>query len=517
MKYSINLKWYGWLLILTSSLLLLLFISSIVVSTYLEKRINDSIQSLQATASYIDVNLFSRSIEIGDLQWASAPDSINSNQHIVNLNTLSASGINLLQLLLYKKLVINELVIGNGKIHYDKSILRKSQRELRSDYRSLLIKRLSISTVSILVNNKAIPKFSGQFNCTLTDIDLNIDSSDHLKYSAGTAEVVAKNMVINRSEGMYGGTIAQFYLNTKQQRIQIDSASLVPNFGKFEFAHQLGKQTDRVTLSIPKLTIEGMNFKEMMDTSFVTSKMEVHSFNVVAFRDKRVPTLYEPEVPLPMESFIKFPYKIKIDTITIIQSMVTVEEIPEKGGKSGMITFENINASLTGLNNRIEEKDQDHALLSATGLLMGAGKINVLFRFPLDSKSVYNAKGSISQMPFTKLNPALDPLANIRMESGLLNELNFNFNYTKFTSKGILEIDYQGLRLIGLGNDHRSTNEIKTLLLNALIKNDRNQSSSKRAGVIDLQRDRKRFVFNIWWKSIRDGLKSIVLGTKRKD
>ncbi len=513
-----KLRRYRWLLIIVGSVLLF-FISGIFLSAYVENKINEKIQSLHGTTSFIKVSLFSRSITIRDLKWNSAHDSINFNQHFVNLSTVSASGINLVELLLHKNFIVDELTIGNGKIYYDKSISWKNQERPNSDYRTLFIKHLSFSTIDILIKTNTTHNFSAQFGCTLTDIDLKIDSSHNLIYAAKTLEIEAKNIIINEHEGMYGGKIARLYCNTKEQRIQVDSASLIPNFGKFEFAHQFGKQTDRVTLSIPKILIEGVHFKEILDSSFIASKMQIQSFNVVAFRDKRVPTLYEPRVPLPMESFLKFPYKVKLDSVVITNSMVTVEEIQEKGTKSSSITFEDINASLTGFNNRIQDKSQDHALLHATGMLMGVGKINALFRLPLDGTSIYNAKGSVSKMHFAKLNPALEPLANIRIESGYLNELTFDFNYNEFVSKGVLEIEYQGLHLIALGKNHHSTNEIRTLLLNAIVKNDRNQylSSSKRGGVIDIERDRKRFIFNVWWKSIQDGLKSIVFRTGKKD
>lgn len=518
MKSATNRKRYRWLLISLSSLLAIGFIGGISLSPYIERKISDKIQSLNGTTSFIDVSLLHRSIKIDDLKWNSAHDSINFNEHFVSLNRVSASGINLWQLLFHKNLIIDELAIDTGKIHYDKSILWKNQEKSNTDYRSLLIKHLSFSAIDLLVKTDTTHNFSAQFGCTLTDISLKIDSTHNLIYAATTLEIEAKKIVVNEHEGMYGGTIARLYCNTKEQRILIDSAALVPNFGKYEFAHQFGKQTDRVTLSIPRILIEGVEFKEIPNSSFVASKMQIESFNVVAFRDKRVPTLYEPLVPMPMESFIKFPYKVKIDSIVIANSMVAVEEIQEKGTESSVITFEDINATLTGFNNRIQEKSHDHALLHATGMLMGTGKINAVFQLPIDGTPIYNAKGSISEMHFAKLNPALEPLANLRIESGYLNKLTFNFNYTDYVSRGVLEIDYQDLKVTALGKDHHSTNEIKTLLLNAIVKNDRNKSlaSSKRIGEIDIERDRKRFIFNIWWKSIQSGLKSIVLRSGKK-
>lgn len=38
----------------------------------------------------------------------------------------------------------------------------------------------------------------------------------------------------------------------------------------------------------------------------------------------------------------------------------------------------------------------------------------------------------------------------------------------------------------------------------------------QKAAQIDVERDRRRYIINIWWKSILDGLKSTVLGDKNK-
>jgi 1-acyl-sn-glycerol-3-phosphate acyltransferase len=53
----------------------------------------------------------------------------------------------------------------------------------------------------------------------------------------------------------------------------------------------------------------------------------------------------------------------------------------------------------------------------------------------------------------------------------------------------------------------------ETLLINLIIKEDKTQkmAKKKRTGTIDIPRDRKRFIFNVWWKSIFDGLKASIL------
>lgn len=65
-----------------------------------------------------------------------------------------------------------------------------------------------------------------------------------------------------------------------------------------------------------------------------TVTVRIDSFEVVAFRDKRVADLDEQVVRLPMETFLKFPWKVNIDSVLINHSRVVVEQVPEKGNTS---------------------------------------------------------------------------------------------------------------------------------------------------------------------------------------
>jgi hypothetical protein len=217
-----------------------------------------------------------------------------------------------------------------------------------------------------------------------------------------------------------------------------------------------------------------------------------------------------------MDSFLKLPWTIQVDSTIITSSHITIEEFPEEGMVSGIVTFNDVNAILTGLNNRAEKKDAPYAILSATSQFMG-GKIKAAFLFPLDGKSIYKAGGSISQLPFTQLNPMLK-MVNLRVESGQLNNLTFDFNYTDASSEGTIGIDYENLRLLALDKNKKSTNEFKTMLVNAFVKNNINQSKTplKRMGVIDVERNKNRYIFNLWMISILDGLKSGMTGNTTK-
>jgi sporulation protein YlmC with PRC-barrel domain len=327
------------------------------------------------------------------------------------------------------------------------------------------------------------------------------------------AEASIKNISISQNYGKYRGTIGSLYINTEEQKIIMDSAVVIPRYDKYEFARKVGEQTARLNLLIPQVTIEGIKFGEIKDSSLVASKIVIASLELSSFKDKRLPFLRKRNIPLPMAGFLKLPYRIQIDSVVIENSRIMIEEYPENGSDPYEIEIKDVNATITGLSNRPEKERNAHAVMIASGLLLNTGKIKALFIFPLDGSSTYSARGTISKIPFTQLNPILKAV-DVRVESGYLNSLTFSFDYTEFNSKGVLEINYEDLRIISLDKNKTTTNEIRTVLINMFVKNSKNQfkSASTQTGIIDIERDRKRYIFNVWVKSILAGVKSSVVG-----
>jgi len=506
-------------IVISLGITLTLFVSGTSISFYIAKKIDEKITSLNGKSSATRVNLFTRSVHIRNLEWTSIANSGYSIPHSAKFASVSINGVAIYHLLVNKKVQVDKITVEDGAILYNKKKSGTAQSKLNPDsqYKSFFVENIIFKNVSVQINSDTVVSFSALANFHIENILLKIDSLSKLHYTAGKVGALLENINISRHKGLYGGTVKSIYLNTHRQTVSIDSVLLIPNYTKFEFAQRLGKETGRVNLSVPQLIIEGIDFEKLRDSIFTASKIEIHSFDLLAFKDKRLPFLRKENVPLPMESFIKLPWTIKVDSVFVKDSHILVEEISPEGVEAGLVTFDNVNATITGLNNRITKMERAYATLNATGFIMGTGKINARFTLPLDGASPYNAKGTISNLAFTQLNQVLIPMANIRVESGQLNTLAFNFNYTDLVSKGQLEIDYDDLRIIGLNKNKSSTNEVKTFLINVFVKKNNNTLTKlKRVGEINIERDRKRFIFNVWWKSILDGLQSSIMAGSDK-
>lgn len=496
---------------------ILIFYGARLLSSYVEDRIHTKIILANGKASSVIVSLFERSVQVSNLTLTSVSDSINSPPNFFRLKSVFIKGISFSELLFHKNFVANEVVLDSGTIQYNKNIKRNNLRTLDFKNRTMAFKHIFVHHVEIEIKADTIVHFSALLNFQLRDVLFQVDSINNFHHSIKAVDVVAEHVQISRHEGMYGGSISRFQYDSRIEKLTIDSALLIPNFDKFDFAHQQGEQIGRLNISIPRLIVEGLALEEMLDSAFVVSRIEIKSFELFSFKDKRVPFLRKNNVPLPMDPFLKLPFKVDVDSIIISHGLITIEEFPEGGIEAGTITFDEVNATCEGLNNRIEETDQPYAVLDASALLMGTGQIKASFQFPLDGSLIYRARGFMSALPFAQLNPITENMASIRFESGTLNKLSFNFKYTDFTSKGELLIDYEDLRIASL-NKNLSTNEFKTFIINGFVKNDKNRKLSKlqSTGIIDIERDRKRYIFNVWLKSLLAGLKSSVMETKKQ-
>lgn len=516
MKFRGSRILFLWVIIL-SGITLMVLVVALSLSRYLEREIHEAIYLQNGKVSSIQINLWKRSLSIMDLEWSSVPDGLNSPPHDFRCQKVLVKGISVYQLLANKTIRVSEIVLDSGKLRYNNS-LKNVHRAVASAYTVFECRTISLKTIETHVMADTLVSFSALLTLRINDAMVTLDSMNGITYSAKNSFGNVRNINFSRHEGMYGGSIKKLFFNTREQKIIIDSVLLIPNFSKYSFAQFLGEQAGRLNISIPKLTLEGVAFDSLVDSTFIASKISIESFDLFSFKDKRIPFLRKENIPLPMASFISLPWKVKIDSILVTNSRITVEEYPARGDERIAITFNTIHASFTGLNNRLGKNEHPYALLKASAQLMGTGKINAVFQFPLDEASPYTAAGEISKFSLVELNPVFIPIANIRIESGYLNSLTFDFRYTEIESKGELDIDYENLRLLGLNKNNAETNNIKTFFINVLIKKKRDQSgaNAKAVGVINIERDRRRLVFNVWWKSILDGLHSSLVGqTKR--
>nr|PZN48322.1 MAG: hypothetical protein DIU61_18975 [Bacteroidota bacterium] len=216
--------------------------------------------------------------------------------------------------------------------------------------------------------------------------------------------------------------------------------------------------------------------------------------------------------PLPMSRLQELPLAVRIGSADIVNAHIVYEEFPEEGSQSGSIVFDNMYAHFDGIDNR-DNRFNRFINLDVNTRFMKSGHLKARFAFPLNPRNHYYAEGTLDNMELTQLNPTLENLAKVRIESGTMNTMHFNFDYNDDVSNGSVMMLYENLEMMALKekNNVEEKDGLKSFILNVLFarknKNDE-VKTAKRDGTISFERDKKRSIFNYWWKSLATGIKS---------
>lgn len=511
------------ILITLFSVASILFIAGAILSNYAQERAEFELKLLNAKISSIRIDLFTRSVTIEDFEWTHLDDSLSRLPHHLTLKNIRFSGISLYQLLRHKKIQIHKILLDDGDFQYNKTLKIKRERSTKKevDLKGISVDLFVLKNVSAKLFQDSLAEYSGTVNLSLGNVEIQDikKAEDFSSYKVKFFEALITKIRINEKEGMYNTRISQIYSNSNDQKIIIDSISLSPKYSKYQFSRKIGRQIDRFTASIPKISITGLTYSQLKDTLFTASIIEITSARLHVFRDKRLPFIKEKNTPLPMAMIRTFPFGMAIDSVKIIDAKITYEEFPEKGFHTGQLRFEGLNATLDHISNRDYYSNYKQSTLLATSRVMGKGLIKAEFSVPYGEPQIYNAKGTITNLALHRLNPMLESLAFVSIESGTLNQLIFNFDYNDLKSRGFILINYENLKISSLTKEKESTtNEFKSWIINTILKKDKDKSVSKekRRGTIDFDRDRKRAIFNLWAKSLFSGLKSSVLDSSNK-
>lgn len=507
-----------WIFVIAVSGTLLLILAGSLLSYYASRQLEKRLKLIGGTFDALNINLISQRLTIHELEFHIRGDSVDSVPTTGKIKNVTVNNINLYEILVKNKLRIKEVTVSDGNIRINQKTTLKDSASSSSnvELESIIVDRFIVKNLTTTVVDDSVLRYSGTLSLSIDNIQSSdtSDVSNFEAYSLKDIEARITKLVIHESAGLYQTKISTVALNSSEQNLQIDSILLIPKYSKYKFAKAAGKQIDRINTFIRRVEIKGLHFDQFRDSAFVASNINIIAAEVSSFRDKRMPFMQKENKPLPMDALKGLNFSIEVDTIRLKDSKITYEEFPTDGFNSGKVIFENLQATLTNLSNRTYQNKPAYATLTASASLMGKGQIQASFFLPIEDKTPYHAEGKISKMSLHHLNPALENLAFISIESGRLNEINFNFDYTDKDSNGELTINYQDLKINGLKKEKSVViNDLKTFLINTVVKNDKDKGipTEKRTGTIAFERDKKRQIFNYWWKSLLSGIKASVL------
>ncbi|HEY0655380.1 MAG TPA: DUF748 domain-containing protein [Chryseosolibacter sp.] len=446
----------------------------------------------------------------------------------ISCGRVTIKGLGLLSLIFRNEIDIDQISLINPHwvIHEKSELLALDSMSRKAAEFEFYVKRVAIDSMRIefLDSTECAIKSRVRTNAFLRDLNVSVQPDRGKDFSF--SEIRTNESRIDIPSIFYTFTIRESTLNLQDHSFTLDTLRIIPSFGKLQFGRMAGNDLDRIEGVIPFFKIKDLNL-QYADTLLVDAGLADIQFFLRVFHDKRLP--HERKiVPLPLAQIKKIPFGLMVDQLVITKSFVEYEEIPAEADESGKIFFDNLEATLSSVTNDPYPQSKE-MVLEAKGDFMGKGKVSVTAIFPHDLDQQGTVTGSLRTLPFTRLNSMVEPAANIKFESGMLNRLDFSFRFNDRISNGEVSLNYEDLKVLSFKSDeqmekaekrkHKSKkseddlrkDNFKTFIINAFLvkKNlDETVPAEKRSGTIHFERDRSRSIFNFWWKSVFTGVKS---------
>lgn len=481
--------------------------------------INERIQSLKISGFNIrydslHVDWRRNVIEInGLLLDRNAYDTTCTYPEFISVALVRAEGLGLMQLVFRNVLALHEVHLQgvrmvlrqNAMPAIDSATQQKNEFTLRIDR---VFARHADIRYTDSAHCETVASIKGHLSMTGLDLDFHPDEP----FRYGVKTVTMDSLEVKLPAQFYTIRVQQVALNAQKKAFRADSIQVIPDLGKLEHGRKHGYEIDRYECAIPSFAASGLSFS-LDDSLDVKAGLAEMRFTLKVFRDKRLPFLRK-EKPLPVTYLQSLPFRLSIDSLRVSDSFVQYEEFVETTSEPGGIFFDKLNAVIVNVSSYA--KTGNLTLRARTGLY-GQGNLTLFGTFPFEKNKRSSVSGAIKDFNLEKLNPILTPSTQIKIESGQMKELSYNFTYNARESAGEIALNYEGLKLLTFKDEEKTDgygaekDNFKTFMMNTFVfkKNmTEDMPEEKRTGTISFVRDETRSIFNFWTKSLVSGIKS---------
>lgn len=497
-------------------ILLLFFGGRYFVFRLIRNSLHERVDALRKDGVFIsfdsvDLDPWNGHIFVKDLNVKLGKDSTLADLQ-ASSRLLHIKGVEIIPFILDKKVNIGEILLLKPLLVYRSHTKVSDGKNRQVALDGIKVNHINLANASVIMMDSLAKDTTANMTMDIDVRKVNLrKEGDSLAWNK--ADLVISNLKVTAPKSFYSYTIQKARLNLEEKIFDVDSLKIIPVYDKKTFARVANEQVSRLDIMVPHLSIKGLEIWRDQLVHIDAKKITVETI-INVFRNKKYPFLKKTYAELPIHFIQKLPFRIKADSIWVKDSFVKYEELAEKGDSTGYVYFDKLNSHIVKVHNRASKEKEDDIQMFTTAQFMGKGDLEVTFIYPADTNKRYSAFGSLKKFPMQQINPIITPAAKVRVESGTMTNLKFNFAYNKNRSDGYIEMNYTDLRISVLheGDNHeQEVSGMKTFLLNTLLLKksiDENSKDDNRKGTIEFYRDPRRAIFHYWWNSIFSGIKS---------
>ena len=482
--------------------LFIILSAGFMATNYLSNRIKNDIDAFlgaESTFREIDVDLFRQNIHILELNFKNLGTQISTPR-------LSFKGLSYFKYLKTQKFVINkvELIAPHIQLSAAQDLGEKGELKFAKEI-ELGALHVSNGTVELLEKNAEKSKLFLRFP-KLEISEIKVDSStisNKIPFTYHTYKLEADSLHLSINPEHY---VALESIVAENNRVEVTNFEIIPYFGPSKFDQNIPYEKDRISLKVPNVSLDSLNFKFINDTLYLRNPvMRISGAQLQVYRNKTLADNPR-EIPLYSQILRRSPVKLDFEEINIDKTHIVYEEKVKVERSVARISFNNVEGKITNLLNiSLEQKDFPRTNIHAKAGFMGVTPIQIDWSFnttnPQDS---FLFSGNFGSLSGDTMSAFLKPSMGLTAE-GMIKGVAFTFNGNNEILKGDVQVEYDNFRIEILKDNGRDKNKLLSALANLFVDNDGLSEKHNRKD-IKVKRDQTKSFWNFVWLGLKQGI-----------
>ncbi len=486
------------------------------LSIRLETLFNEKSDKFQVKVGHIHIRLLSSEVRLDSIVLKNKQE--NDRKLSGKVTAIRIQGINLFSLLFQKNISIRKLSVSEirffGQLPYSEKKASPQIIPINIKVGRVFLKKIDLS-LKEPTGMKAYTMQSGAMTLDHLRIDKNDTLSTRILKSI---EFKAEGFQTILKDSLYTYKIRGIDYKYRDSVLSVKELQIIPNYSKKRFAELHRFATDRMEGRFTNVMAHGFSVDDFLSSNRLSSSgVEIDSLNLIIFRDNRKQKRHVVK-PVFQEMMYQCPVSLNLLSIHVRNGDITYIEHAKGANHAGLITFNQVDATLFNLtNDTIFKKKQASLILKGTALLMNKGTFSVLLDAKLyDRQNTFTVKATLSHIPINSLNPLLSNNVFMKVTSGEIESMKFFFTANDTKATGNLTLLYHELKIAVRNKETDRMNALKekivTVVLNSQVLNSNPLPGKEvRVGKIEYERDPEKFLFNYCVKSIVSGIQTSIL------
>ncbi|MFI2741709.1 hypothetical protein ACG2LH_03135 [Zhouia sp. PK063] len=508
---------FKWILAFIIVIGILLIAANYVLSTTLKKKVNE-LHSDKWAISCTDahVNIFFGTASLSNFSLKSEKKQRNNLQ--LSLNNAQLTGISIFNIFSHKNLNFSNLNIKNGKLFIIKndSIARMKKKDFTESSNQKENNFESFDLENFHIENLKIVYILGANDTLVSAAHVNINLKKIHTSPKKLQEEIPFDYVLDNisSDSLFYRmnnleNIRAKHLNIDAKKLHVKQFSITSPWSRATFQKHITRENDRITLKVDSLNVLNYKFKINRRLSdLFMQKLNLYNANLQLYRNKLPPDQIKFK-PLYSRMLRELSLGLQVDTIKVHHSNITYLEHLNFSIPPGKLSFNDFNATITGINNHKNSKG--HTNLDISCRFMNDAPLVVNWSFDIaDKTDAFKINGHLQNFDAQKVNSFLEPNMNVDLE-GQVTQMYFNFAGNNYTAGGKMRLAYKDFKVNILHKDRKGVKKLFSAIANIFIATDKpftKENSEKYQGI---ERNQEKSFFNYFWLCIKKGTISTMI------